>query len=269
MRSKYFVFTINNPTSDDDERLSALVKKATYIVWTPEVGDSGTPHYQGYVEFSTRRTFESVKKDMPRAYLAKRKGSAVQAAAYCKKTNSEQTHEFGEISQPKQGKRTDLDKVKELLDKGSPEKEIADSHFGSWVRYRKSFQAYRLLSSKRNWPCSIIWITGPSGSGKSRIAHEKWPDAYYKMPGKWWCGYQGEETVVLDDFRAVDCPYHYLLRWADRYPCLIEAKGVTLPLLVKRVVITTCNTPQETYPKLYDKQLERRIAEVWNLDDPK
>ncbi|AXQ66223.1 MAG: putative viral replication protein [Cressdnaviricota sp.] len=269
MRSKYWCFTINNPTSSDDECLSILKEKSSYIVWTPEVGSSGTPHYQGYVEFSTRRTFKSVKADMPRAYLAKRKGSAVQAAAYCKKTNSEQTNEFGEISQPLQGKRTDLDKVKELLDRGTAEKEIADSHFGSWVRYRKSFTAYRLLSVKRDWPCSIIWITGPSGSGKSRIAHENWPDAYYKAPGRWWCGYQGEQVVVLDDFRADDCPYHHLLRWADRYPCLVEIKGATIPLLVHTVVITTCNTPQETYPRLYDRQLERRISQTWDLGDPK
>jgi len=261
-KSKYWVFTINNPTGQDDEDLSRLINKATYIIWTPEIGKQGTPHYQGYMEFRTRRTLKSVKKDLPRAYLCKRKGTALQAQAYCLKDNPGQAECFGQISQPAQGKRTDLDKVKDLLNRGATDADIADAHFGSWCRYRKSFQAYKLLKSKRNWPCTILWITGPSGSGKSRHAHEHHPDAYYKSPGKWWCGYQGEDTVVLDDYRADWCTYGVLLRWADRYPCLIETKGGTIPLLCKLIIITTCKTPQETFPNKYDRQLERRISEV-------
>ena len=111
-------------------------------------------------------------------------------------------------------------------------------------------------------PAQSYGLQDPQDPEKADTPHEHHPDAYYKSPGKWWCGYQGEDTVVLDDYRADWCTYGVLLRWADRYPCLIETKGGTIPLLCKLIIITTCKTPQETFPNKYDRQLERRISEV-------
>ena len=48
-----------------------------------------------------------------------------------------------------------------------------------------------------------VWVLwGPSGTGKSRFVAACWPDAFWKAPeSKWWDGYSGQETVVLDDFK--------------------------------------------------------------------
>ncbi|AXQ66357.1 MAG: putative viral replication protein [Cressdnaviricota sp.] len=264
-KSKYWIFVINNYTETDISLVANFAKKkCSYLAYAYEVGESGTPHMQGYLELKARTLFKSLKKQLPRSHLERRKASAQQALDYCKKTCEKEGDliEFGTISKPKPGRRTDLEEVRLKLKAGETDATIADEHFGAWVKYRKAFTAYRLMQVKRNWPCTIIWITGESGSGKSRHAHEHWPDAYYKSPGKWWDGYQGEDVVVFDDFRSDWCTYGTLLRWADRYPCLIETKGGTAPLLCKQIIITTCKTPQETFPAKYDRQLERRISEI-------
>ena len=55
----------------------------------------------------------------------------------------------------------------------------------------------------RRW---VLW--GPSGTGKSRWVAATWPDAFWKAPeSKWWDGYSGQETVVLDDFKDYAMPW--------------------------------------------------------------
>lgn len=44
-----------------------------------------------------------------------------------------------------------------------------------------------------------IWIYGPPGTGKTHRARTRYGKVYLKPQNKWWDGYQGEETVVIDD----------------------------------------------------------------------
>lgn len=259
--SKYFCFTLNNPTDFETKAIHhGLHENCSYFIYGKEVGESGTPHLQGYFEMRKRSRLTTAKAILVnRVHLEVRKGTSTQAADYCKKDGDFTEH--GKISKGR-GSRSDLAAVKSALDSGASVTDISESHFGQWCRYRKAFHEYRLQKVKRNWPCHILWLTGPSGSGKSRFAFENHPDAYYKSSGKWWDGYAGQDVVVFDDFRADWCTYSTLLRWADRYPCLVETKGSTAPLLAKLIIITSVQTPEETFPKRYDRQLERRIKEV-------
>ena len=70
----------------------------------------------------------------------------------------------------------------------------------------------------------MLW--GPSGTGKSRFVAARWPDAFWKAPeSKWWDGYSGHETVVLDDFKDYGMPLVDLQRLLDWYPLWVEVKG--------------------------------------------
>lgn len=83
-KSQYWCFTYNNYTDADIARLLDL-DGVDYIVFGYEIAEeTGTPHLQGYVEFTNRRTFNAAKRAIgERCHLEPRRGSAYQAAGYC------------------------------------------------------------------------------------------------------------------------------------------------------------------------------------------
>jgi len=117
MSAKNWCFTINHPTpneradldylSDDSHRASV---HCNYIIFQLEKGELGTPHYQGYIQFSKRRTFNQVKALVGiRAHIEVAKGTPLQNKTYCTKPDDrlEEAIEYGEIS-GSQGKRNDI-----------------------------------------------------------------------------------------------------------------------------------------------------------------
>lgn len=50
-RSRDYVFTINNPHDKVLEDWRDKAKGIEYVCWQLEKGESGTPHFQGYIRF--------------------------------------------------------------------------------------------------------------------------------------------------------------------------------------------------------------------------
>lgn len=88
-----------------------------------------------------------------------------------------------------------------------------------------------------------LWYHGPPGTGKSRKARDKFPNAFIKGVNHWWDGYAGEETVIIDEWEIGTGKFigHHLKIWADRYPFKMEIKGSSLPLQRPRRIIVTSN----------------------------
>lgn len=127
-RARAYVFTLNNYT--DAELVSLRVNGADsalrYLIFGKEVASSGTPHLQGYCEFQSAKTLSAVKRffGVDRIHLEARRGTAAQAADYCKKeqvrarapdyfnVSFQNFEEFGTLSA--QGKRNDLSAVRQV-----------------------------------------------------------------------------------------------------------------------------------------------------------
>lgn len=267
VQGKYWCFTVNNYSDAEYTSLSELVSggDASYIVIGKESGESGTPHLQGYVEFPRKKRLGGVKRlgGLQRAHLERRRGTAVEAADYCKKDG--QFIELGEISTPEQGKRSDLAAIKSMLDDGASMAELAEEHFGDWCRYRKSFSAYRNLQAKKvARDVSVYVFSGPPGVGKTRIIFEHEPDLFICPDEslKWFDGYAGEEAILIDDYRGEGNP-SFFLRLLDRYPVQLPIKGGFVPLNACRIYITTNQRPPWEHPN--PQAVTRRIKSVTQM----
>lgn len=84
-KSRKWVFTFNNYTEDDYERLRSDTS-TRWLVVGREVGESGTPHLQGAVVFPNARSFASVCRWVGgRAHVEPMRGSFQDNYDYCTK----------------------------------------------------------------------------------------------------------------------------------------------------------------------------------------
>lgn len=189
-----------------------------------------------------------------------------QASDYCKKDGD--VFELGELPPDKaQGKRSDLERVKSMMDAGASMKHVAMQEFPAFVKYFRGFQKYQTLTtSKRTFKSQVMVITGDPGTFKSyslsRLRgryHVVRPTA--KGAGCWYDGYEPGQhvTVVYDDFTGGWMPYHNLLEITDRYACQVQSKGGTLQFRPLVIGFTSNYGSDQWYPGMDYAALERRI----------
>lgn len=87
-RERSWVFTINNPEYNDFKFIEKCLEEdqVKYLVYGKEEGDEKeVPHLQGFAYFHNKKSLTQLKKVLPRAHWEVKKGSFIQAIAYCKK----------------------------------------------------------------------------------------------------------------------------------------------------------------------------------------
>jgi hypothetical protein len=246
-RARGWVFTLNNYT---DEEITTIIKinGYRYLTFGKEVGENQTKHLQGYIHYHSVKSFNQVKNDLLRSHIEQRRGSLEQAITYCHKDGD--FYEFGErpLTKSEQGQKGgEAYKLKwkrlvELAESGNLDeiKEIAPAE------YVLHFTKFKSL---RNYSSTIIdgslnheWWYGPTGTGKSRTVWELFPNHYQKELNKWWCGYNGEDVVVIEEWCPKnECTGSHLKIWADRYPFTAQIKGGSLQKIRPKKIIVLSN----------------------------
>lgn len=241
-----------------------------FITYGIENGENtGTTHFQGYVELNKRVSFSRVANIFGNCHIERRMGTQQQAIDYCRKDGYVTT--FGT---PKvQGDRTDLQCLKQLLDDSSSIKTLLNNgDITNAQSLRVAEKLLRYTDKPRDFPPEVLWLYGASGTGKTRLAMELLPDAYFKTNAsdKWWPNYDSEEDVIIDDLRSDNYPFINLLGLLDRYPFSVEDKGTIRQFRGRRIIITAPLSPEHTYQNVmasethYEdiNQLLRRITLV-------
>lgn len=258
MRSRSYCFTKNNYTDEDIEAYSKLADKCRYLIFSQEVApDTGTPHLQGYIVFKTQRTFASVKKFLPgNPHIEEAKGNSLQNEQYVRKTRdvdetpNEVVYEFGDrpMTQKEKGE-SEVERyatAKKHALEGNFDDIDADifvRHYSTIKRIRDDAVLERELDTLDDFENEWLW--GESGSGKSYTARQRYPNAFLKACNKWWDGYKGQETVIIEDFdRKHDVLCHHMKIWADRYPFPAEVKGSSVKIRPARIVVTSNYHPE-------------------------
>lgn len=79
-------FTFNNYSNTEYSKIVEICESRNYLYCIgEEVGESGTPHLQGYIEFKTPKAWSTIKKMLPKAHIERAKGNRKQNLTYCKK----------------------------------------------------------------------------------------------------------------------------------------------------------------------------------------
>ena len=240
---KNYCFTWNNPTVDGEEleeKLKNSERVAGYAFQLEE-GESGTPHFQGYVQFTNRvRTGAAHKFFEPwrMALIHSKAKIPKKAIDYCIK-------EEGRLAGPwiggtclekkagSQGKRTDLDDfAKAVFDAGGMTDEIQEEYHGHTMRFGKLAKEAAAASKirkakveeKEYWKKQYqlkqegmpitgqqqrrcVLFFGPTAVGKTTevkmIAYGEYEEELYEKAGnnKWFEGYNGENHVLFDELR--------------------------------------------------------------------
>lgn len=258
-----WVFTLNNYTDEEVSELEQMTCR--YLCFGREIAPTtGTPHLQGFVHFSSRKTLKQVKQLVGvRAYLHPQCGSNKSNVTYCGKD----ANPFIKGKLISQGHRSDLDHVVDMVRCKKSIVEIADECPSTFVKYNKGIERLmQVVSPKRgddDVPM-VIWIHGKAGAGKTRLAKEiiGEEEYYIKDNTKWWDGYWGEKIVLIDDFRHNEYDFVALLRLCDRGQYRVQVKCAYVQVLAL-VVIITCPDPPERYWAFNDlDQIKRRITKV-------
>lgn len=259
-------FTLNNPDMEHSVLLDGLVhsQMTNYIVIGKEVGESGTPHFQGYVEFKQQVDFHLVLKWLPKAHIESRRGSAHQASIYCKKDGD--FLEWGTLS--RQGERSDIDELAQMVNNRASTLEIARTLPTQYIKFHRGVHALQsALTEARTEVPEVRVFHGTTGTGKSFQARQWLPNAYVWHPqqGTWFDGYQGQTSVIFEEFRG-QIPFGMILSLLDRYCCKVQYKGGVTEFAAKYIAITSPVPPSDWYFALSDgdklDQLHRRISEV-------
>lgn len=259
-------FTLNNYTEDEVASIQGLDVK--YVIYGKEVGESGTPHLQGYVNLSRTQKLSYVTKMIPRAHWTPCNGTPQQNIDYCSKQGDVWTKGVApkqrmETGGKEGGKRTreTWEKTLELAKNGTLEEIEPELQ----IKYYSTLRAIKKDYGKRpadlevdsGWK-GILWIVGPPGCGKSKYVRDTWkPDEIYdKSLNKWWDSYGGEKIALLDDFgKAHGVLGEHIKRWGDRYSFPAEIKGGKIDIRPERVVVTSNYFPHEIWEEEKDPAL--------------
>lgn len=301
-QGKHWLITLNNPSVDEYECWHYLQRQndvVVYHTWQCEVGETGTFHLQGALGCSRAMRARTLHKlrGLQRAHFVPAhdpKG----AIAYCSKDESRATasqleahfgrplpvdggagsgvgpFSYGELPMGRQGKRNDLKSLLDrVVDGESDYSLLMGPDAATAMRYHKhtawAREVLRREAAKKPRDITVEVFVGPTGSGKSHTAYYENPDAYRVMrPSKggtvWFDGYDGEDTIILDDFRGNWMPYDHLLRILDKWPLTEQSKGGTRAAGWSKVVITSTHPPGVWYEavEFAGGELARRITKT-------
>lgn len=299
-RLRSWCFTFNNyPLGWDQNTLAVEGAVKThfgdfkYIVLGYEIGESGTPHIQGYVDFTNARTLGGIRRINQCIHWEPRRGSWDDASNYCMK--GEQTHEewvqlntkgpnFGknavylEFGTPnQQGKRTDLIDIKNEIVAGLRIDTIAMENPLMFHQYGRTLTKIEDIALRKNFRMGKmtegIWYWGKTGVGKSHIAFQNYtPETHYLLPNDngWWDAYTQQPIVIINDFRG-EIEYNVMLQLIDSWPFSVKRRNrEPMPFTSTKVIITSSLPPHLVFKKRNERdsieQLLRRMT-VFEIKD--
>lgn len=270
-----FVFTINNWTTEELDWLTTQFKPKWMIIGKEGL-ETTTPHLQCACILVNATTMSALKnkQGFRRAHIEMMGGKPIDSMVYCSKEDTT-PYIYGVL--PAQGKRNDLHEITDRIRNGESLRDLAKDDVGAVaiVKYHKGLTILRSLSvSPRDpkYPPTVVWLYGKTGTSKTRCSTQLgrlYGEVWMSSGGlRWFDGYDGQFTAIIDDFRSKQVQFSFLLRLLDRYPMTVEFKGGHVNWAPKLIFITSNKKPEKCFLMRNEhipediEQLKRRITKV-------
>lgn len=265
LKARYWIATLSSQYHPSQPTLS---KDCIYLKGQKEIGNGGFEHWQFLAVFSKQVTINQAKGHFHNSiHLEPSRSDAANQYVWKEDTRVAGTQfELGNLPISR-ARKADWDAVYEDAKAGNMENIPKDI----LIRNYTSIKRIRIDNCRPQFRSDITvhvyW--GVSGVGKTRRAwHEAGEDVYIKNSNtKWWDGYRGQKKVIIDEFIGrIDISY--ILTWLDRYPCIAEVKGFSLPLEATEFWITSNVKPEDWYVDINSEQrrgLIRRLTHVEHM----
>lgn len=246
--------------------------KIRYAVFGEEIcPETKKTHWQGYVEFykpQRSNTAYKIFNNDKKIKVLQRRGTREQARDYCMKDNKYEI--FGKWIKG-QGHRTDLESIVAELEEGKKLSELMLEQPSLFCQYRNGLKDIASCVTKNKTKefreLEVIFITGPTGCGKTRLAMEQ---AEYRIQGTqlaWWQDYDGEDIICIDEYNN-DVNITEMLNLLDGYQLRLNVKGSHTYANWTKVFITSNLKVEELHSKCkiaHRDALFRRITTIKNL----
>lgn len=264
------IFTWNNPEEDFIDLLKSHEEISYCVCQLEEVS---TLHVQGYIELHKQVSFAKVAKWF-KWHIEPRMGSQSQAIEYCRKEESRKDGPWEWGERKVQGKRTDVEGMYEAIKLGKRERDIAEEMPAVHAKYFKAHDRYRSLVdydlTKGERPLEVHVLWGKAGCGKTHKAIHDSEDYYIlSQPSNgnlWFDGYQGEKTLIIDDFYGW-IKFAEFLRITDKWQYRCPVKGGFTWAKWEKIFITSNSQPKDWYPNVSSDSnrwaaFERRMTSI-------
>lgn len=271
------VFTLNNYTEEEEDQLKTHNDIKYIIYGKEEAPTTGTKHLQGYIQLKQRKRITTFKKKLgiERIHLEPARGTLEENQKYCSKGGD--VYENGTAT--RKGQRSDLEYLVDEIKTKSCRQVIVDNPSAALI-HLQNIQGLSLVLRAPDMSSfsvrTVYWLHGSTGVGKTKFAHlnsASEGSLLWVAPGgklQWFDTLTPDHTsALLDDLRAEDVNFSFLLRLLDGYPLQVPIKGGFTWWNPSTVYITADTTPSNTFsarPRTEVDQLERRITHVIHVE---
>jgi len=283
-RSRKWCFTSFRMDKDPLKKCTDI-DSVRWLIWAPEIcPETMRPHWQCFVYMRNNISYRVLQNTFGGEKFNCRiaGGSLEEQINYIqgpwekdekKKPFNPDFKEYGK--KPEQGLRQDLDQVRDSIMNGTDVDEICESNPILYHQYGRTLNRLEDIALRRKYRTEMtkgIWYWGRTDIGKSHHAYGDFhPDTHYVLNHRdkgWWDGYKGQETVIINEFRANDVfTYDYFLELCDKWPMTVSRRSrEPCPFISKKIVVTSSIHPADIFWRRNEKdsmkQLYRRFEIV-------
>lgn len=236
-------------------------------------------HVQGYIQFKRKcRGITKLQKLLGSCHVETAKGTLEDNITYCNKPDTRLAGPFAYGTPMNQGHRTDLELFKESLKTGATDKELAEKHFGTYIKYHNSVPKLRKLLCNNNnrdsgYPLESFnveplelnkpqLLIGGTGIGKTEfaLAHFKNPHLVRHLDDLMYLS-KDHDGIVFDDMSFAHTNFSQvinLLDWEHDGAVHVRYQVACIPARTPRIFTYNDNSIFDI-PNISDQQKQAII----------